>query len=232
MNFTEAIFIALSSLRANRLRSLLTLLGVVIGIMSVITVVSFITGLNDYVEQRVFTLGPDVFTITRTPQIPVSFEDFLESQRRKHLTMEDFQAVREVCTECGAVGASVSVNSRVKYGREFLNAQIQGYTHEMPGIMGNELAAGRFITEYDDEHARSVCVIGADIVNFLFPHTDPIGKTLMVNDRPLEVIGVGATLGSVFGQSRDNWVMAPLSIHQKIWGSRRSITIQAKALSE
>src|SRR5688572_11206638 len=100
MNFTESIFIALSSLRANRLRSILTLLGIVIGITSVIAVVSFITGLNDYVAERVFTLGPDVFTITRTPSITLSFEDFLEAQRRKNLLMEDLEAVREICRDC------------------------------------------------------------------------------------------------------------------------------------
>src|SRR5262245_21458721 len=82
MNLVESILIALSSLRANRLRSLLTLLGIVIGVTTVITVVSFISGLNDYVEQRVFNLGPDVFIITRAPQVIVSFEDWLESQRR------------------------------------------------------------------------------------------------------------------------------------------------------
>src|SRR5512145_2663890 len=106
MSFREAVWIALSSLRANRLRSLLTLLGIVIGIMSVIAVVSFITGLNDYVAERVFTLGPDVFTITRTPQITMSFEDFLEAQRRKNLLLSDMAAVREVCTQCRMVGAS------------------------------------------------------------------------------------------------------------------------------
>src|SRR5687767_1009098 len=107
MNFSEAVFIALSSLRANRLRSLLTLLGIVIGIMSVIAVVSFITGLNDYVGERVFTLGPDVFTVSRAPQITMTFEEFLESQRRKNLLMSDMEAVRNVCTECRSVGASV-----------------------------------------------------------------------------------------------------------------------------
>jgi putative ABC transport system permease protein len=102
----------------------------------------------------------------------------------------------------------------------------------MPVIMGNEIESGRFITRYDVDHARSVCVIGADIVSLLFPHIDPIGKTLMVNDHPFEVVGVGAAQGTVFGQSRDTWVMIPISVHQKIWGSRRTITIQAKAIDE
>src|SRR5206468_1726704 len=95
MNFREAIFIALSSLRANRLRSLLTLLGIVIGVMTVIAVVSFISGLNDYVAQKIFNLGPDVFLINRTAFVTMSVEDFIESQKRKNLYLEDMKAVRQ-----------------------------------------------------------------------------------------------------------------------------------------
>src|SRR5437867_8045376 len=118
MNFSEAILIALMSLRANRLRSMLTLLGIVIGVMTVITVVSFIYGLNDYVAQKIFNLGPDVFTVTRVPAVITSLDDFIESQKRKNLYMEDMEAVRRNCTECKAVGASVGARSRVKFGRE------------------------------------------------------------------------------------------------------------------
>src|SRR5437773_8358207 len=100
VNFVESILISLASLRANRLRSLLTLLGIVIGVTTVITVVSFISGLNDYVEQKVFNLGPDVFIITRMPQVIVSFEEWLESQRRKLINLDDMEAVRAGCRNC------------------------------------------------------------------------------------------------------------------------------------
>src|SRR5213083_2266171 len=139
MNFSEAILIALMSLRANRLRSLLTLLGIVIGVMTVITVVSFISGLNDYVSQKIFNLGPDVFTVTRVSQVITSFEDFLEAQKRKNLVLDDMEAVRQACTECKAVGASINARGRVKFGRDYLDSSIQGYTHEVPNILGNEL---------------------------------------------------------------------------------------------
>src|SRR5919197_5536 len=104
MNFSEAIRIALMSLRANRLRSLLTLLGIVIGVMTVITVVSFISGLNDYVAQKIFNLGPDVFTVPRASQVITSFEDFLEAPKRQNLVLDDMEAIRQACTECKAVG--------------------------------------------------------------------------------------------------------------------------------
>ena len=232
MNFSEAVLIALMSLRANRMRSMLTLVGIVIGVMTVITVVSFISGLNDYVAQKIFNLGPDVFTVTRVSQVITSFDDFIESQKRKNLYLDDMEAIRQTCTECKAVGASVGARSRVKFGRNYMDSGIQGYTHEVPNILGNELAAGRYITQYDVDHARNVCVVGADLVDNLFPYVDPIGKSIMINERPFEIVGIGIRQGSILGQSRDNWAMIPISIHQKIWSARRSVQIYAKAHDE
>jgi putative ABC transport system permease protein len=126
----------------------------------------------------------------------------------------------------------VNARGRVKFGREYVESQIQGNTAHVPTILGTELDGGRFFTEYDVDHARNVCVIGSDVVDNLFPFVDPIGKTLTLDDRPFEVIGVGTKQGSVLGQSRDNWVTIPLSIHQKMYGARRSVTIYAKALDE
>jgi len=232
VNFSEAVFIALSSLRANRLRSLLTLLGIVIGVMAVIAVVSIISGLNDYVAQKIFNLGPDVLTINRMSPVISSLDDWVENQKRKNLYMADMEAIRNACKNCKAVGASASARARAKFGREYVDSQIQGYTAEVPSILGNELQGGRFVTEYDVDHARNVCVIGSDVAETLFPFVDPIGKTLMVDDRPFEIVGIGVKQGSVLGQSRDNWVTIPISLHQKMWGSRRSINIYAKALDE
>lgn len=232
MNLAEPIAIAFGSLRANLLRSLLTLLGIVIGVMSVIAVVSIITGLNDYVGGKILNLGPDVLTISRGQPIIRSIDEWLENQKRKNLYMEDMQAVRESCRNCKLVGASVGARARVKFGREYMDSQIQGYTPEVPTILGNELQAGRFLTDYDDDHARNVCVIGDDVAQTLFPFVDPLGKTLMIDGRPFDVVGVGKKQGAVFGQSRDNWATIPMSLHLKIWGSRRSVQIYAKALDE
>src|SRR4030095_7328047 len=232
MNFLEAVYIALSSLRTNRLRSLLTLLGIVIGVMTVITVVSIISGLNDYVAGKIFNLGPDVLTIRRTVPVIMSTEDYLTGLKRKNLQMEDLEAIREACTNCKAVGGAVGARGRVKFGRQAVDSSINGYTAEMPGILGNELDGGRFITQYDVDHARNVCVIGADIVENLFPFVDPLGRTLTVDGNEFEIVGIGAKVGSVLGQSRDNWVMIPITMHQRIWGSRRTVDIYAKALDE
>jgi len=232
MNYFEAVTIALQSLRANRLRSLLTLLGIVIGVMTVIAVVSIISGLNDYVAGKIFNLGPDVVTISRMSPVISSFDDWIENQKRKNLYLDDMQAVQAACNDCKAVGASVSQRGRVKFGRDYLDSQVQGYTADVAVILGTELSGGRLMTAYDVEHARNVCVIGSDIAETLFPYVDPIGKSLVIDDRTFEVIGIGTKQGSVLGQSRDNWALIPLTMHQKMYGARRSVTIYAKALDE
>jgi len=232
MNYLEAVTIALQSLRANRLRSLLTLLGIVIGVMAVIAVVSIISGLNDYVASKIFNLGPDVLTISRMNPVVSSFDDWIENQKRKNLYLADMQAVQSACTNCKALGASVNQRGRVKFGREYVDSQIQGYTSDLAGILGTELSGGRFMTAYDVDHARNVCIIGSDIAETLFPYVDPIGKDLVIDDRTFEIIGIGTKQGSVLGQSRDNWAMIPLTIHQKMYGARRSVQIYAKAIDE
>jgi len=169
MSFVEAVWMALSSLRANRLRSLLTLLGIVVGVMAVIAVVSIISGLNDYVAGKIFNLGPDVITVTRMSPVITSLDEFIESQKRKNLYLSDMAAIRAACADCRAVGASVNTRSRVKFGRDYLDSEIRGLTAETPVIRGYELQTGRFLTEYDVEHGRNVVVIGTDIVDNLFP---------------------------------------------------------------
>src|SRR5436190_14722609 len=99
MNFLEAVFISLSSLRANRLRSLLTLLGIVIGVMAVIAVVSIISGLNDYVATKIFNLGPDVITVSRTSPVISSLDEWVENQKRKNLYISDMDAIQTACAD-------------------------------------------------------------------------------------------------------------------------------------
>jgi putative ABC transport system permease protein len=233
MNLWEAVGIALASLRANRLRSVLTLLGIVIGVMTVITVISFISGLNSFVADEVFNLGADVFVVNRTPPAVINQADWIAARKRKNLYMEDAAAVRELCSECTAVGAQLTAGARVKSGREFIDGtQIRGLTPEIPVILGENLDSGRAITDYDVRHSRFVAVVGTDIVDNLFPFVDPIGKKLRVNGREFEIVGIGEKLGSIVGQSRDNWVQIPITAHQRIWGARRSVRIYAKAKGE
>ena len=233
MNLREAVWIALASLLANRLRSVLTLLGIVIGVMTVITVISFISGLNSFVAEEVFNLGADVFVVNRTPPAVINRADWIAARKRKNLYMEDAEAVRELCSECMAVGAQLTAGARVKSGREFIDGtQVRGLTPEIPAILGENLDSGRAITDYDVRHSRFVAVVGTDIVDNLFPFVDAIGKKLRVNGREFEIVGIGEKVGSIVGQSRDNWVQIPITAHQRIWGARRSVRIYAKAKGE
>jgi putative ABC transport system permease protein len=232
MNFLEAIRISLESLRVNRLRSVLTLLGIVIGVMTVITVVAFISGLNLFVAEEVFNLGADVFVINRTPDIILNPDDLDQIRRRRNLLLADVDAVREACTRCRAVGAQLNSSAQVKYKREFAQTQIRGRTAEVAEINAEEIEAGRPIGPIDVAQGRAVAVIGADVADLLFPLVDPLGRRFTINNREFEVVGVGARLGSLMGSSRDTWVDIPITSFQKIWGSRQSVRILAKAESE
>lgn len=232
MRLFEAIRIAAESLRVNRLRSILTLLGIVIGVMTVITVVAFISGLNGFVADEIFNLGADVFVVSRTPDIIIDRDELDQIRRRKNILIEDVDAIREVCTRCQAVGGQLTSAAQVKYGREFTGTQVRGRTPEVAGIMAEELESGRPISPYDVSQARRVAVIGADVAEILFPLVDPIGRRFMINNREFEVVGVGAGVGSLMGQSRDTWVDIPITSFQRMWGSRQSVRVMARADSE
>ncbi|MCL6481485.1 MAG: ABC transporter permease, partial [Firmicutes bacterium] len=218
----EAVRIAVASLWAHKLRSLLTLLGVVIGVSAVIAVVSLINGANSYVAEKVFNLGTDVFLISRGPSVITDIDSFLETQKRKKLTLEDYEAVRQACTLCRDVGATATTLAEVEYGASSVrDSNIRGWTPSMARIYDVELTAGRHLSEADMQRAASLCVIGWDVADNLFPGTDPLGKEIRVGNHVFEVVGVGKKLGSALGQSRDNWVMITLRTFQKIYGTEQ-----------
>ena len=148
MSFGEAVEIAAASLWAHKLRSILTLLGVVIGVISVIAVVSFINGLNSYVAEKVFNLGADVFVANRGPIIVTNIDDVLETEKRKKFTLEDFEAVRDACRSCAEVGATMrNPTAEIKYGTNYLrDSNLRGWTPSMPRIYDLELVDGRHLT--------------------------------------------------------------------------------------
>jgi putative ABC transport system permease protein len=230
MNLTEAIRIAVASLWAHKMRSVLTLLGVVIGVTSVIAVVSVVNGLNSYVAEKIFNLGADVFLINRGPSIITTIEEYEESQKRKKFHFEDYEAIRDNCKRCVAVAANLGKVGQVKYGTEYLSdANIIGFTHEMPQVLDRELTEGRQITQLDVARGAFVCDVGYDIVDKLLPGIDPVGQTIRIDTSECEIIGVGKKRGSVMGQSQDSWVIMPLTTYQRIYGSDDSVRLWVKA---
>jgi putative ABC transport system permease protein len=231
MNTTEAIRIALLSLWANKLRSVLTLLGVVIGVAAVIAVVTFVNGINAYVAERIFRLGADVFVISKMPPVITNADQMLEAERRKDITFEEYQAVAEGCRHCQFVAASVTYGiGKVKYAEQSsTDTPIRGWTPNMAPIYDLDLIAGRAINESDMTNAAPVAIIGYDIFEKLLAGIDPIDKEIRVDGRLYRVIGVGKKEGKTMGISRDNWVIVPMSSWLRQYGARRSITVLGKA---
>jgi putative ABC transport system permease protein len=220
MTMGEAVRIATASLWTHKLRSALTLLGVVIGVMSVIAVVSLVNGLNRYVAEKVVGLGADVFMINRAPQPITNVDQWEASQKRKKFYFADYEAIRDDCRSCVAVAANLNKTGQVKYGTNDLSdTNIIGFTHEMPEVLSRELAEGRYFTRLDVARDAPVCLVGFDIVDKLLPGTDPIGKEIRVDTGQCEIIGVAKKRGSVMGQSQDNWVIMPLTTYLETYGS-------------
>src|SRR5947208_14822830 len=160
MSFLEGIRIALLSLWANKLRSVLTLLGVVIGVAAVIAVVTFVNGINGYVAEKIFNLGADVFIISKISPVITNIDQFLEGQKRKDLTMDDFQAVLEECHHCVMIGASTfNPSGHVKYGEQSISdSWIRGLTPAMAPILDMDLTSGRMINDNDQNNRSNVAV--------------------------------------------------------------------------
>jgi len=234
MNSIEAIRIALQSLWANKLRSVLTLLGVVIGVAAVIAVVTFVEGINTYVAEKIFNLGADVFIIFKVSPALTNVDHYLEAEKRKDLLMEDYQTVRDACRHCVYVGAAVRNNSgHVKYAEQSItDTTVQGITPSMAPIYDTDLTAGRMLNETDLNNKSPVIVVGTDIVEHLMTGSDPLGKEVRLDGWTYQVIGVGKKKGKTMGQSQDNYVMIPITAYLKQYGvHNQNIRISGKAAS-
>src|ERR1700691_516950 len=231
MNTLEAIRIALQSLWANKLRSVLTLLGVVIGVAAVITVVTFVSGINDYVAHKIFNLGADVFIVSKMSAVETNVDHFLAAEKRKNLILEDYQAVADACRDCEYVGAVLRGSGKVKHGEQSISdTTIQGITPSMATILDTDLTSGRMLNETDLENRTSVAVVGTDIVEHLMAGVDPIGQEIRIDGWTYQVVGVGKKKGKTLGQSADNYVLIPVTVYLKQYGSHTdSLRIWGKA---
>ena len=232
-SFGEAVTGAALSLRGSKLRSFLTLLGIILATTTLIAVMSVIDGMNVYVAQNVSSMGADGFKVRRIVMMGVwDPKKFLEMLRRNpELKKEEYNFLRTNATLVREVGMAASRNGAVHVGKEQReNVQIQGITPNMGVISDTQPAEGRFIAELDDERRAMVAVIGNDLREQFFRNTNPIGKSVTVEGRPFEVVGVAKTKGSVFGNSKDNFVMIPVETFFKIYGSRGGIEFDAMAL--
>jgi putative ABC transport system permease protein len=232
MDIAEAIRVALQSLWANKLRSVLSTLAIVIGVAAVIAVVTFVAGIDGYVSEKVFNLGADVFIISKISPVVTDVNHYLAAEKRKILGLEDYQAVLVACPHCQYVGAAARNNSgHVKYAEQSISdTTVQGITPSMAPIYDTDLTSGRMVNESDVENKSPVVIVGTDIVEHLMPGVDPIGKEIRLDGWTYQVVGVGKKKGKTLGQSLDNYVMIPITAYLKQYGSHHdSIRISGKA---
>jgi putative ABC transport system permease protein len=229
MQFSEAVKLALQSLWANKLRSILTLIGVVMGVASVIMVITLTNTANDYMGTKITGYGADVFTVDRAGLV-FSAEEYFKFQKRKIIKYEDYEAIRDGCTDCKEVGALLSKTTNVVHGTQSsTDTGVRGYTATMFSLNNINVALGRALTEGDVEHATRTAVVGYDIVDNLLGDGDPIDKEIRVDGEPYTIVGVGERQGKTFGQSQDNWVAIPITAYQHTYGSNDTMTVYARA---
>jgi putative ABC transport system permease protein len=220
---------AVQAMRANRLRSFLTLLGIIIGVATLVGVVSVITGLNGWVQDKVIQLSPDVYVVTKFGIIR-SREEFLEAVKRKDISYDDYYRVAGLLTKAEAIGAQVGTQAAVKRGaRRLPDIRVQGTTASYGALMNFNLAGGRFFVDGEDTSAQQVVVIGWDVKDELFPQQDPIGHEIIVGGAPYRVIGLLAKQGRTLGQNNDATVIIPMQSWRRQWGNRDSVDIAIKA---
>ena len=233
VTFSETLKLALSALRAHKLRSFLTLLGVILAVTTLVAVMSVIAGLNMYVADRIANLGANVFLVHRFGII-TSQDQWIKAQKRPLINYDDYVRLRDSMKLASAVAAEEDHFVEVKSGNLTMeNVQMFGTTPNFAEVRNLYVAEGRFITPADEEHHSEVVFIGPDLATKFFPNVDPLGKTIRVQTHTYEVIGVAEPLGSAFGQSQDNYMILPLSAWRKGWHTNQDwLTIFVQAPSQ
>ncbi|MCI0490578.1 MAG: ABC transporter permease [Blastocatellia bacterium] len=233
--YTDAVKIALQSIFAHKLRAFLTLIGIIIGVASVVVVGASIDGLNTYVVDKISkVLGANHFMIARFMHAGRLTEEEWEKmlKRNKSLEWDDLEWLQKHCTSCKEMGATVNNRIDLKQeGQELFGTQIAGVTANMVDIEDKTIIEGRFLLPHEVDNSSMVCVIGMDLREKFFPGLDPIGRELKIRDVPMRIVGVEEKRGSMFGQSLDNHAYIPITTYQRIFGRRQSLSLHGKSYS-
>ena len=234
-SFWEAALIALDSLRKNKLRSFLTLLGIILATTTLIAVTALIHGMNVYIAEKVSNMGADGFRVVRMawfgPWDPKKFYEMMK--RNPEIKPEEYEFIKEKATLLRDVGMTASRRARVSHkGDSVSRVDVQGITDNIAAINNVQVETGRAIAPEEVRRHAPVVFIGNDIRTRFFAETDPIGKTIQIDGNPYEVVGAAKALGSVFGNSQDNFVMVPIASYFKKYGARTGIRLVCKAIDQ
>ena len=235
MPFLEALKLAASAILSHKLRSFLTLLGVIFGVATVIVVVSLIEGFNAYVDEKIANIGTNAFSVSKFSIDDFSSVEALNAARRrnKDITLDDAKALTARGGAIHEVGAKEDIAGDVKFGSIHLfRVHISATTPNIAEIERLEVGEGRYFNKSEEESRRNVTFIGADVADKLFPTANPLGQSIRIDGRPFVVIGVGKAKGSVFGQPQDMYVSMPLSTFLAAYGSRRSVNLSVTSTSQ
>jgi putative ABC transport system permease protein len=217
ITMVETLRLALDALRAHKLRSFLTLLGVILAVTTLVVVMSVVAGLNFYVADKVANLGANVYLVDRFGII-TSWDAWIKAQKRPLITPTEYLLLRDNMKTANQVAAAEDQTVDIRSGKKLLEStDVLGITANFPEVRNIGLASGRYLTDADDSHHAPVCFIGTDVVKKFFPDVDPIGKTIRAGTHSYDVVGVGEPIGSVFGQSQDNYIYIPLTTFYKEW---------------
>jgi putative ABC transport system permease protein len=222
--------VALETLRAHKLRSFLMLLGIILSVSTLIVVIALIAGVDRYISDRVANLGSNVFLLTRFPLL-TEVEDFVKATRRnKIVTWDDYVALRSNLKLPLRVGVEVRTSTKVRAGSHSIqDTSIRGVSSNMGEIDVEEPADGRYISDGDEQNRATVAFIGAELATKLFSNVDPIGREILIDGRPFEVVGVAKAIGTVLGQSQDNFAYVPIETYIKIYGAYQGLWINIQA---
>ncbi len=226
----EPISVALETLRVHKLRSFLMLLGIILSVSTLIVVIALIAGVNRYIADRVANLGSNVFLVARFPLI-TDVEEFVKANRRnKIISWADYEALRDNLKLPPRVGAEVRTSGKVRSGSQSLeDTSIRGVTANMGEIDVEEPIDGRYLSDGDDQNRAMVTMIGNDVATKLFPNLDPVGRELLIDGRPYIIVGVAKPIGTVFGQSQDNFTYIPVQTYIKIYGAYQGVWVNIQA---
>jgi len=223
VKFIETLKLALSAIWAHKLRSALTLLGMIIGVTAVVTVVSVIQGFNSYFDEKVAGIGSSSFSIRR-----FSFDDFKDldtiaaaQRRNKDITLDEFDYLRQRVQLIDKLGASANpTRAQVKRGSDIIeDVPVDGETANMADINNLDIADGRFFTDTENDAQMRVAYVGADIANKLFPSGNAVGNEISIAGLPYRIIGVQTAKGTVFGVPQDNFITIPLKTYASNFGN-------------
>ena len=229
MAISELVRQALQALRAHTLRSVLTLLGIIIGVATLVAVVSVIAGLNAFVQDRVIQLAPDVYVVQKFGIIR-SRDEFFEALKRRNLDWNDYEVLSRTLARAEQVAAEAIGTSATKFrDRRLTDVRVQGTTANFGPMVRLDILGGRYFTPLEDQTAQAVAIIGSDIKDELFPQLDPLGHTILVGGAPYRVIGLLVKQGRTLGEERDRKVFIPIQAYRRQFGSRESLNILVKA---